>query len=1824
MLELLLLISYFNLSNFPDNIYYREEITQSSSLSDDFLTVNYFYNGYFLYSEHGKSLDDWSNEFFNSKFRALLAEKMQKIAERTGTGATEGLVPDVDLDLKMPRGLSYIIGEGGHLKVDGFQDIGLEVKQNRQTYGEYGSYSSFPQILLDMRLKLDVDGTIGEKLHVDIDHDSDLAEQDNLLRIWYGGAEGGTVGTEDDIIQELHLGRISETGSEKLFGIATRGKIGSTSFDLSAGKLESDEVTGSDAINISSRVDTINERDYLRNEYFYTGLPHSSDSLIAYGLFKDHTGDAKLYNLMKFNGDTIGDVYFIELVEREAYELGEFLREDKAPLPYFHILNPYGISGRRLGVYLIFADSTGKIDTLGDLTGDKHTLYQLKSINPDPGDPSWNYQMRNIYPLGNREPSRVEIDIYKIVSGGNNSQTNSRGDEYAEVLGITTEEGNVISSQILWKDGCLVFPDRFPFLNPGLGVDTVPKIYRQKTLYEDDGKTFDIVIATTSSASGSFPLRSSGEIIEGSEILKVDGRKLQRDTDYKIDYVTGQVELLNKETLPPDAEITYEFKCKPYFSFDSKYKTRFNIKAEPIEDSRLNVDFGFLSRSDKGVYHPPVGKEPSNITQGEVDFSLNKEPKFLSRAFASLPFVDEDSKSHFNIDGSYGFSLPNPATNGESYLDDMESIEQAVSVRFGELSWYYCSRPDSSVNVEDLAKLDWFTDDHYPKSRIFSEYANTSYKENRTSVMVLYFQPDNVENWGGIMRTFDSEYNFSQGNFLEVWIKAEEGEMIFEMGDRMVEDQIRWGRSSAGADSIIPPNGKWDTEDKNLDGRKQPGEDAGLDGIKMDDDNWVYDPDSLDDGVDDYVFGEPETFDDSLRLHNKEGNGKLDSEDLNGDYTFERENSFFRYKINLASPEYLSKEGLNGWKVFVIPLKDSLSFERIGNPSFESILYTRVWFKGMDTDTRITIGKIDIVGSKWRDKGVRFLSNDSLNSSGGSFRIGFRNTREDDDYIHPVKLIREPGSYTYQKEQSLSFQIDSLFADNYCLIENYLELALRSGGKGYDFRLYKELVFYTQYKGDASDSAEVFIRLLTDSSNYYQFNTFVYKNNWDTVGVLFDNFTDLKVAGDTSQGRYSIKGKPSLQNISFLQLGVANNTSETLKGEVLIDDIILKGADNRLGSNVDLSISTNVGDLITGLSYNVSRKSSNYKSRLDALRELGDRKVASQDFSITADAGKLVNKVVSFPISYSVGENHGTPIYKVNSDVKLSPEEAELLTDQQSSKNITFSLSRPSPSENWFLKHTIDNLKLSGSYRKSGSFTPLKDADTTMSTTGSVNYSLRMPKLSPPVFAGQSSSLLPSSIGLKTSYEYNKSESYNYKDSLYEEIDVPVKKEITSYATLTYEPIRWIDVDYSITTKNDLRERESFSENFSLTDLGQDAALNEEISATHRSSQFGVNNLNVTYRTSFSQNHEIEYAKTLGDSLDVRGCSQQRTLRLNDDLKIGSILDKIPFISRFAKNISPLRFSANFGKDGTFAYLNSMPGYKFRYGIETVPESSLFERVEKTDGGYIDHIYSLSSGFSSSIINLKVNWRKSFNKPDNLQRENTQSPKETITLTTFPKYIPKFAFFPEIAVPKYYLLPEIEVDFPNIQKYIPFLDNYVRRATLSFSISQDSSKTEGLGDKEFSSGDYSLSFLPAFDIDFKNGLGVKVTYQYNTNKVYPDSKLNTRGKTNGLRVNCDYTLKPSSSGFPLLFFGRIKFDKPVYLSASFSYKNTIRYRTDVYGEEALSDDTRNIEFNLQGRYTFSNMVSGGLTINFTNYLNRRLEDMSSTSYGGSFNVKLNF
>jgi hypothetical protein len=1787
-----IIFGYLNLSSVSHNEYYLDDLSKFHNQIGEVIVDDYYYKNQFLYSGKFVNFEEWNRKFFVKDFGISL-RKVVSDALSKKKGTQSGLIPDIDIDLKLPRGLSYFIGEGGHISVDGSQSISLDLSRS-QSSSIIRKTSAFPQIKLEQRLRANIHGTVGEKIHVKINHDSEAREKDNKLKIWYEG-------DEDDIIQNIDAGDLKELGggrNQSVFGIQTSGAVGNTKFNVTAGKIESNTSSKTESISLSKDSVEHNEKDFVRNEYYYTGLTEG-DSLIAIGLFieSDKVNGVKL-RLVDINGNHLASTWFRELKFEDEYEVRYLRIIGGGLIPYLRIRSWYGNS--KIGMWYIYYNGTiGELDTLGYLpseAGDTLTIAQLRPRDPDPNDASWNLMMRNIYRFGTLSPDRVNVKILKVITGGDDIEIDPVSDrEYVEFLGIDAD-GNGITdpTQVIWSDGCIIFPNAKPFINPTLGADTVPVIYNKRfnSLSPGEGENYRIVI-TSSSSKQEFYM--GYDMVDSSEVIVVDGTDtLRRGSDYKVDYSTGRVVFTENANISPDSKLSYTYDTEPLFSFTSRYIAKTEIRTEPFEDSKLDVNLQFRSSSNPEP-HPRIGVEPSHITLGKILFSADRDLEILS----NLPFVNPEINSKVRINGSYGFSLPNPATNGKSYLDDMESVKLSRGLELSAVLWNYCSQPDDLTSYDALGKIDWFNS-RIPRSYISPELPQ-ELRSQYTGTMILYFRPDtslsNIYNsWAGIMKTFPSSENFSKKKYLEIWVKGDEGKLYIELGSKMKEDIARWGRGSDGSDSLLLPNGIIDTEDRNGNFQLEPNEDTGLDGIAFDDDKWSYNKDSLDDGRDDY----PDrliTFQDSIRLHRKEGNRRLDSEDINRDYSLEKNDEFFRYSIDLESDELVVNSGLYGWKLYRIPMRDQKYYEEFGAPSFENILYARIWFTGVNKTTRVSIAEVAMVGNKWLDKGIRDFQTNTIDTTGGKFLITYRNSFEDEDYIPPVEQEREVYG-GFAKEQSLVFRIDSLINGDFCLAETYLELPRMKSTKGYDLRLYKTLRFFSQATSSTSDSIIIFLRLLTDSNNYYQYSRVQYMDGWDTLDVDFQNFYNLKLQGDTVSGNYSLKGNPTLMKISYIHLGVLNTNLEDFSGEVYFNDIILREANTDMGHNLDLTISSNIGDLISNLSYNIQRKSARYKSTLDALRDLGDRENISHNFNVKSNMGKFLNEFVNVPVSFNYKRTSQIPLYKRNSDILLPSEEKGNESSLSETKRIQFNLSRSEESKNWLIKYTIDRIRASGTYSIEESFYPEKSADTVINSSASINYNLPLPKISPPILSDNQASIIPANIRFNADYTHKMSDRYKYSvnDSTYKRTTVKPVRELNSSGGFSYRPIRWINISYNMSAKQDLLYGERFGEN---------VLLREVLNMNHSSNQLDFNSINFSYSSAFSLNHSIDYSKTLGDTLDVRSVRQNRSINITDNLRFNQILKNIPILSKLSDNVSPIRFSSSFGRDASYAYINALPDYKFRYGVVSKPDNSYIVQSNPSDGGNINTQYNISSGINFGRINIDIsgNWKEL--KPDDEKIRNSVSAEKVTTLS----------------------FPNANIQISNMDDYIPGLKNFLRSSKFNISINKDKNTTISLTGQNFKEEGSNLTISPNLDMKFKNnfGLNIRAGYSRSEKEMERTYEFITRAESYNIGVSGSYSITPSAKGLPIPFLGRVKWTTPITLKASFSLQNNkeVSINISTYNEE-IRQDNRNITFSLSGNYDFSNMISGGLQINYKNYLNRRITNDVTTTYGAMFNIVFKF
>ncbi|MBS4015473.1 MAG: hypothetical protein KGZ86_03455, partial [Candidatus Latescibacteria bacterium] len=182
--------------------------------------------------------------FVRAAYKDMLV-KVKESTQRKTTPADQpfdrmGLIPDIELP-RVP-----LLGEGSRINISGSDRITFG---GRQTFTQGFTQTAtparkFPELKMEQQLRVNLEGTIGERTKVLIDHDSqrDLAGR-NTVKLTY-------TGTEDDVLQNLEFGdtRLVIPGTaytgdlpsrRGLFGVSGKAKVGGVDLYAVASREES-------------------------------------------------------------------------------------------------------------------------------------------------------------------------------------------------------------------------------------------------------------------------------------------------------------------------------------------------------------------------------------------------------------------------------------------------------------------------------------------------------------------------------------------------------------------------------------------------------------------------------------------------------------------------------------------------------------------------------------------------------------------------------------------------------------------------------------------------------------------------------------------------------------------------------------------------------------------------------------------------------------------------------------------------------------------------------------------------------------------------------------------------------------------------------------------------------------------------------------------------------------------------------------------------------------------------------------------------------------------------------------------------------------------------------------------------------------------------------------------------------------------------------------------------------------------------------------------------------------------------------------------------
>ncbi|UCF77781.1 MAG: cell surface protein SprA, partial [Candidatus Eiseniibacteriota bacterium] len=1263
-------------------------------------------------------------------------EARKGIRDVSDAGRRGGLF-SVDLPIQFPRAVQAIVGKGKpNLRVTGSETIAFSGQSNwtvGQQYSEYGKQSKFPRLDMRQDLVVKLDGTIGEKIDVDWDQSSAArTELQNRIRIRYRGYD-------DEIIQSVDLGNtnlsipntqyVSYSGThEGLFGIKSVAKLGSVDLTMIAskqeGKPDKQRIVGG-AKTVQKQ---ISDLDQSKRTYFFLDVPEFGKpvSLIDVASVEVFIDDLNGYNnekgtipgvayLFKSNG-TKDTTYFVGNFDKKLPE--EHYRFEYFYGPYFPVLVIEGALPSNHVLAVSYREVVGGVPR--QIGNPDPFALELKMIVP-PDDEleldltkgRWaalrKHELRNVYFLGSEAiiPESFRLTVKRRSGGAGVDEEALNEIPYIQILGLdrrgptanTPPDGLIDEDYIDLSRGILLFPDMQPFAPDSFDIHAWNPWARPDTLRGDEGnaniytKKFPKYYLDTrfyldveyKSPQTTFYL--GWNILEDSEVVTLNGMRLQKGTDYTIDYDIGELRLLTPAALEPTADVSVDFSRASLFGL-SKTLLGVSSQYKPTDEFSLATTWLYESKGTMEE-RPRLDQEPSRTIVGGVSGAFKLTPTLMTSLVDALPLVETREMSSLSVSGEFGISVPNPNTRNEVYIDDMEGNKETRPLGLLRSQWRLSSLPEEPTLLVQPAgrRALWWYNLHpeFNRENVVREgdlFPERSPEERERVITALELYVAQTGGWHGLTQIFSwLGEDFTEMQNIEIWVND------FGQGRELAREiKIDFGLMSEDAmwspDSL--PNSRLDTEDKNRNGildLAPVDEDTGLDGKAKNS--------SGDTQEDDYWY-KPETPTDFSHINGTEGNRMIsshptpDTEDLDGDGILDTRQDYFEYTISLAQDSrYQVRDNGNGWRLFRVPLSDT-AVVTVGQPRWDNIKHARLWMDGFVEGSKLQLGGFEVVGNRWI---IGPIANEESLAQGERLYIGVINNKEHGDIYQPPPIEIGEENRIPKKEQSLVLSAKNLFPSD-------TVSAYKSFAGGSDYTQYETLRFWVR---GSSDSLMYFFRFGTDSLNFYEYSTPV-PTSWESREFKLEDLSIVKLDMSTSTtdttlylpdgGWFRLRGRPSFTKIQRITTGLVNVSERTgstmvASDSVWVDELRLTNVKKEMGTARRVFAEAKFADFLS-VSSHLEQRDEDFLS-IGRTRGSGRRSSSYTVSGVMAVHKFLPKDVFNIPFNFSLSERKEIPKFRTGDDIILTKEHEEVQTTKITTRTFGGGF-RKLPSPNKWLR----------------------------------------------------------------------------------------------------------------------------------------------------------------------------------------------------------------------------------------------------------------------------------------------------------------------------------------------------------------------------------------------------------------------------------------------------------------------------------------------------------------------------------------------------------
>ena len=493
-----------------------------------------------IYSEGGvetriplvATMEDYSSLVSQRNYRRLwLAQSRQSRSLVRGTAKRPTGLFHVDIPVQIPKQLRGILGSGvPNIDVSGSETITLSgisdwtVQKNQQDT-ERKRPSAFPSLEMKQDLQVNLTGSIGDKVRIDLDQSSNVQTSlDNKVKLRYEG-------DDDDMIKSIDLGNtnLSLAGAsfrqEGLFGIKTAAKLGTVDVVAIVSKQEGKSETSRFTPSGEKRRISVSDLAYIPRQYFFINDSSMVWDAGTLRVFRDNLNGSD--NTLETRGRVRIDPTQPADSTNNPEVIGSF-RELTQGIDY-QIIRPYLISGGTAGEeipVIKFLNQIGSLEVIAVayvqivggvaqsigqgsksevLTADPALGKEagealLKMIKPttlatdaggrfstsDPWYPTLSYELRNFYDLTARNIAIETLNL--VVRRRDTSQSvdpdGIDGVPLIKILGLDQQgtltgsppDGKIDAQFLDQETGILFFPDLHPFdpvttAGPGCGLN---------------------------------------------------------------------------------------------------------------------------------------------------------------------------------------------------------------------------------------------------------------------------------------------------------------------------------------------------------------------------------------------------------------------------------------------------------------------------------------------------------------------------------------------------------------------------------------------------------------------------------------------------------------------------------------------------------------------------------------------------------------------------------------------------------------------------------------------------------------------------------------------------------------------------------------------------------------------------------------------------------------------------------------------------------------------------------------------------------------------------------------------------------------------------------------------------------------------------------------------------------------------------------------------------------------------------------------------------------------------------------------------------------